>query len=155
MITPTSRPGVSLFSLAVALTTMLALGACARAPAPVTWNDALVTAEGPPAIVFVNEAESYVDVYLVGERREWWLGRVQPGARVTLRVRDEALTESGFMRLAVLAGAQRTLQVSQNPRATFTIAQPATQVISQRWTFRQTQLAEPEIFGVRAKLGRD
>jgi len=107
-------------------------------------------------MAFENEAQTYVDVYLIGERQEWWLGRVAPGARATLRIRDEALTtESGFVKLAVLADAPRSLQAARDPRATFSLAEPAPQLLAQRWTFRKTPLASPEIFGARVARGRD
>jgi hypothetical protein len=53
------------------------------------------------------------------------------------------------MRLAVLEGARLSMQAALDPRATLTIAQPAASMLSQRWTFRSTQFASPEIFGAR------
>lgn len=150
MITPASRLTVSAISLAATL----ALGACAGRPAPTTWDGAAaITSEGT-RIRFVNEAETYVDVYLVGETREWWLGRVAPGARATLRIRDDALTATpGYLRLAVLAGARLTVQAARDPRATLTIAQPGQSLLDQRWTFRQSQVTSPELFGAPVRLG--
>ena len=144
MITPAGRLTVSAISLAA----MLALGACAGGPRPATRAEAATT------IGFVNEAESYVDVYLVSETRQWWLGRVAPGARTTLRISNEALiTTSGYLRLAVLAGAPLTVQAARDPRATLTIAQPGQSLLDQRWTFRQSQLTAPELFGAPMRLG--
>ena len=150
MLTPAGRLTVSTISLAATL----ALGACAHGPAPTTWGGtAAVTRQGA-TIRFVNEAETYVDVYLVGETRQWWLGRVAPGARTTLRIRDEVLTAtSGYLRLAVLAGAPLTMQAARDPRATFTIAQPGQSLFDQRWTFRQSQVAAPELFGAPVRFG--
>jgi hypothetical protein len=156
MITPATRLTVSFLSLAALLGTTLVLGACARGRSPVTWGGAVVTLERPLTIAFQNEAGTYADVYLIGEKREWWLGRVAPGARATMRIRAEALeTESGFVKLAVLAGAPRSLQAARDPRATFSLAQPASQLLAQRWTFRKTPLASPEILGARVELGRE
>lgn len=149
MITPAGRLTVSAISLAAGL----ALGACARNPAPTTAGWAAATEQGA-TIRFVNEAESYVDVYLVGETRQWWLGRVAPGAQTTLRVSNEGLAMvSGYLRLAVLAGAPLTLQAARDPRATLTIAQPGPSLFDQRWTFRQSQLMAPELFGAPTRLG--
>jgi hypothetical protein len=146
MITPRIRASVSVITLA------LALGACARNLSRDTWDGA---AEMPErlAIRFDNEAQTYVDVYFIDERREWWLGRVSPGAIATLRIPGGALPASGYMRLAVLAGQPRTLQPARDPHAIFTIAQPASVLLDQQWTFRQTQLASPELFGTPVKLG--
>lgn len=149
MLTPVGRLTVSAISLAATL----ALGACAGGPSPTTWSETAASTGQGATIRFVNEAESYVDVYLVGDTREWWLGRVAPGARTTLRIRDEVLTAtSGYLRLAVLAGAKLTAQPSRDPRATFTIAQPGQSLFDQRWTFRQSQVMAPELFGAPVRL---
>lgn len=150
MTTPAGRLTVSAVSLAAAL----ALGACASGPPPTTWGGTTATAGRGATIPFVNEAEKYVDVYLVGETREWWLGRVAPGARTTLRIRGDVLAvTSGYLRLAVLAGAPLTMQAARDPRATVTIAQPGQSLLDQRWTFRQSQVAAPELFGAPLRLG--
>ena len=151
MTTPRTRAAVS---LAAALTT-LALGACASHLSPVAREDVPVSPAEAIAIRFDNEAQVYVDVYLIGDQREWALGRIEPGARATLRIPQAALTTtSGFVQLAVLAGAQRSVQAARDPRATFTIAQPAGMLLSQRWTFSQRQSSAPEIFGSHAAPGR-
>jgi hypothetical protein len=150
MLTPAGRLTVSTILVAA-----LALSACAHAPALMTWEGAPVAAGDRTTIGFENEAQTYVDVYLVGETREWWLGRVAPGARTTLRIKDVALTEtSGYVRLAVLPNARLTAQASRDPRATFTIAQPGASLLSQRWTFRKSELSAPEIFGAPLFVGR-
>ena len=155
MITPATRLTVSVLSIAALSATTLVLGACARGPSPVTWGGGIVPPESPLTIVFQNEAATHVDVYLIGEKQEWWLGRLAPGARATLRIREEALTtESGFMRLAVLEGAPRSLQAARDPRAIFSLGEPASLLFGQRWTFRKTPLASPEIFGARVQSRR-
>lgn len=150
MTTPATRSAVSLRSLAAALTAVLALGACAHNRPPTTWDETALHEEQRAGIRFENLADTYVDVYLIGEQREWWLGRVATGALTTLRVPDGAWpTGPGFVKLAVLANAWRTTQAARDPRATLTIAQPPSQLLTQRWTFRHTPLASPEIFGAR------
>lgn len=155
MLTPAGRLTVSAISLA-AVFTALALGACARGPAPTTWDGPAASAGERAEIRFENEAETYVDVYLISETRQWWLGRVAPGAITTLRLRDEALTTMtlGYVKLAVLSGASLTLQAARDPRATFTIAQPGQSLLDQRWTFRRSQLTSPELFGAPVSVGR-
>jgi hypothetical protein len=131
MTTPRTH---SLVSLAVALT--LTLGACASAPSR-TALDRPVAPEGLPlAIRFNNEAGDYVHVYLVGARRQWLLGRVEAGARSSLRIPEAALAANeGWMRLAVLEGQRVTMHAADDPRAAITSAQPATGVLSRSWTF--------------------
>ena len=131
MTTPRPRSLVSLS----ALTATLALAACAHAARRV--------ASGAPASVtelrFANDALQPVHVYVLGEQREWLLGRVEPGARAILRLPGAALARSqGFVRLAVLAGAHPTLRAASDPRASITIAQPAASILTQRWTYSST-----------------
>jgi hypothetical protein len=120
-----------------------------------TWDAPAAIMGERAEIRFENEAETYVDVYLVGETRQWWLGRVAPGALTTLRLRDEALaiTSLGYVRLAVLPNATLTLQAARDPNATFTIAQPGQSLFDQRWTFRSNRFMSPELFGAPARVG--
>ena len=92
----------------------------------------------------------------LGEIREWRLGRVAPGMRSQLRIPNDAHQEllSGFVRLAVLAGSPYTAHVARDPRATFTIPEAASRVLAKEWTFRQSQVAAPEIFSRPGPLGR-
>jgi hypothetical protein len=151
MTTPRTR---SLVSLVAALPVALALGACAPAPPRLAWNGAAPTAGPPRGIRFDNDAGVHVHVYLVGEQREWLLGRVEPGARATLRIPDASLAGSqGFVRLAVRAGERMTLQAGGDARAASTIAQPASAILSQRWTFSQGQLTSLRL-DARAEVGR-
>jgi len=134
----TLRPR-SLVSLAAALTVTLTLGGCVSAPSRTAW-DAPAAADGTPLVVrFDNDARDYVHVYLIGEQRQWLLGRVEPGARATLRIPETALAGNpGSMRLAVLAGQRVTLHAAGAPGAAIAIAQPAAAFLSQRWSFSQT-----------------
>jgi hypothetical protein len=156
MTTPRIR---SLVSLAAALTLALTLGGCASAPARLA-ADGPAPGDGPPlAIRFDNEARDYVHVYLIGDQREWLLGRVEPGGRATLRIPEAVLTENaGPIRLAVLVGERVTLRAAGMPLAAIAIAQPATEILSQRWTFSQ-MLSTGQLTGLRraparAEVGR-
>jgi hypothetical protein len=127
-------------SIAATITT-LALGACIRAPSRSESDPLASTYAGLLTIRFENSARERVDVYLIGEKREWVLGRVEPGAITSLRIPEEALAKgSTFVRLAVLAGEPLTFAVARNPRARLTIAQPASVILSQRWNFSQGEL---------------
>ena len=145
----------AIVSLAAAVTLTLALGGCVRgASAPASYRPASSEAS-PLAIRFDNDAREHVHVYLVGERREWLLGRVEPGAHATLRIPEASLTGSpGFMRLAVLTGQRQTLQAARNPRATLTIAQPPSGLLSQRWMLVQGQLTSLPVGTARVDVGR-
>ena len=142
MTTPRSR---ALVSLAFRMTLVtLALGGCAPSR-PVLAGPA-PTEDHRLAIRFDNGAREHVHVYLVDERREWLLGRVEPGAVATLRIPEASIAGSvGFMRLAVITGERLTLKAALDPRATFTIAQPAAAILSEHWTFSQGQLTPLQV----------
>jgi hypothetical protein len=126
----------ALVSMAAAMAATLTLGACFQA-APARGGPSPLD-DGLLAIRFDNGAREHVHVYLIGEKREWLLGRVEPGAIATLRIPKESLAENAkFVRLAVIAGERVTLQAARNPRATLTLAQPASAVLSQQWRFSQ------------------
>jgi hypothetical protein len=120
------------------MTLMLALGGCASAPShdrPISTKTDLLT------IRFDNSSRQTVDVYLIGVKREWILGRVAPGAVASLRLPDAAFDEGSMMvRLAVLAGERTTFAAARDPRAVLTIAEPASELLAQRWTFSQGNL---------------
>jgi hypothetical protein len=144
----------ALVSLATTIATV-ALGACAGA-APRQSLEGWGPSEGRPlAIRFDNDGRDYVHVYLVDERRQWLLGRVEPGAIATLRIPAAALaSHSGPMQLAVIAGGRVTLQAARDPRVRLTIAQPASHILSQQWRFAQGQLTSLGLPRSRAAVER-
>jgi len=136
MTTPPTR---SLVSFAVALTITVALAGCARAPEHLAWDGPRSTDERPVTVSFLNDARDYVHVYLISDRRQWYLGRVESGSRATLRIPDESLAENvGSLRLAALEGQRMTVQVANDARAATTIKQPVAAILSQQWTFSET-----------------
>ncbi len=130
----------ALVSIPAVLSLALALGGCSRATARPAAELPAVGAEEPATIRFVNDGREYVHVYLVGAKREWPLGRVEPGAVAHLRVPDEALVERDYVRLAVLPGSRATLASLRDPRTRLSIAQSASVLMTQRWSFSQGQL---------------
>jgi hypothetical protein len=133
----TTPPRSTFVSLAATIAITLALGACVRAPV----QDVQSVERGRIAVHFDNEAREHVHVYLIGATRQWLLGRVEPGAIASLAVPREALDdESGFLRLAVIAGERVTLQAARHARAKVTVAQPAVAMLSQRWKLSRGEL---------------
>jgi hypothetical protein len=152
MTTPRVR---TIVSRAAALALSLVLGACAGRQSAASDAAATVSPARPLTVRFDNEAQVHVHVYLVGERREWLLGRVAPGARATLRIPAEAATEQpAFVRLAVLSNTSVSMRAARDPRAAITIAQPTSDLVSQRWAYTQRYLAAPELFGMRLGAAR-
>src|SRR3954471_14570606 len=136
MTTPRIR---SVVSLGAALMIAISLGACASG-SPHVASDAFASSDGAPrSLRFDNTGREFVHVYLIGEQREWLLGRVEPGARKTMRIPDDAMTEdAGFLQLAVVVGERVTLGARTSTRRILTIAQPGADLLSQRWTFTQS-----------------
>lgn len=128
-------------SIAATMTLTLALGACTSAASRPVLDGQLSTQTLPLNIRFDNLERESVDVYLIGPKREWRLGRVAPGAIATLRLPDDAFAQDAMMvRLAVLAGEPLTFAAARNPRSVLTVAQPASTMLSQEWTFSRGAL---------------
>jgi len=144
----TPRPYALVSRTAMTILT-LALGACASGSARPALEPSPIEA-GQVGLRFDNLARSYVHVYLVGEKREWLLGRVEPGATATLRIPDGSLESNpGFVQLAVVAGGQLTLRAARDARAELTIAQPASSILARQWRFVPGQLTSRELQAVR------
>jgi hypothetical protein len=138
--------------IAAALTIAIVLGGCATAPShfasqapglaalPSTATSSEGTAEvARPAIRFDNQGREHVRVYLVDERRQWLLGRVEPGARTTLRIPDAAVADAtGPVRLSVLAGDGLTGRIDGDARAATMATESLAMILTQRWAFTQT-----------------
>jgi hypothetical protein len=140
---------VSGIRFAVLLVTGLGVSACAGRQHAIVQTERVESAENTEnamngerrtdVLLFENQATEYVDVYLAWRgQRQWRLGRVAPGFRAELSIPKSAIDgASGFVELAVIAGSPVTADVWRDPRAVIAIAQPISQVLSQRWTFRQ------------------
>ncbi len=150
----TTRPTGALVSLVAGLSLALALAACVPGSARPATSEPVSIDERPLAIRFDNGGREHVHVYLVGETREWLLGRVEAGARRTLKVpaawRDGS---EARVRLAVISGERPTLQAGRNARALITIAQPASELVAQRWMLTQGQLASLPLATGRPDVG--
>ena len=128
-------------SVAITMTMTLALGACASATSRERLDRPISTETGLLSIRFDNSSRETVDVYLIGVKREWMLGRIAPGAIARLRLPNEAFGKGAMMvQLAVISGERPTLAAARDPRAVLTITQPASALLSQRWTFSQGSL---------------
>lgn len=136
----------TIVSLTATITGVLALGACVQRPLRPPVGDPVSVEWYPLAINFDNGAREHVHVYLVADRRQWLLGRLEPGARATLRIPEASLAEgTGFVQLTVLTGEHLTPCAAHNSRATFTVPQPVSAILSQRWMFTQGQLTSIQL----------
>jgi hypothetical protein len=113
---------------------LLALGGCATA-SPDGAGAAVPLAARYRVVPFENTTRDVVQVYLVSDEREWFLGRVEQGARVALRIPQESLaSDAGLMRLVVLMGDEPSQPAAHDPRAVIAFSLPVTQLVGQRWT---------------------
>jgi hypothetical protein len=153
MTTPHTR---TIVSLAGTMAVTLALGACVPGSSRPALDGPATLRGGPLTIRFDNFASEYAHVYLVdGRQHQWVLGHVEPWSRTTLRIPAAALAGSaGFVRLAVITGERMTPQAALNPRATFTVAQPASSILTQRYTFAHGQLTTLPLERVRVDADR-
>lgn len=135
----TQRPYTRVSRIAITILT-LALAACGGPQSRMaTYGPSPVEAR-TPTIRFDNQARDAVHVYLIGQRREWVLGRVEPGAVATLRMPDDLFdSDPGFVQLAVLAGGV-SQRAARDPRTQLTISQDPSMLLSRRWQFAQGQL---------------
>ena len=136
----TQRPYTLVSRTAITIL-MLALGACAGSGArSATYGPSTIEAHSL-TIRFDNQALDHVHVYLIGQRREWLLGRVEPGAVAMLRMPDDVFdSDPGYVRLAVLAGGGVSQTAARDPRALLTISQDPSTILSRGWRFSQGQL---------------
>lgn len=150
MTTPPTRAAVSrgvatiAFRLTAITMTALTLGACARTASPPAAQ-VPAPVEGvewfPLSIRFDNDARDYVHVYLIGDGRQWMLGRVEPGAVATLKIPDAAVgARLKFVQLAVIEGGRLTPDAAHDRRAELTTLQPAASILSQKWRFTQGEI---------------
>ena len=148
--------------LAALLVAALGVGACAGRRGPATQAEpaggaASTTSVTDPearteTVQFDNQATVWVDVYLVGGQLQWRLGRVPPGFRATLRVPESAIPWTvGFVQLAVIPGSQASVEAWRDPRAIIAPAQPMSEVMSQRWAFRQAAGAALQLQATRLR----
>lgn len=97
-----------------------------------------VAAEPAAVLQFDNQATTYADVYLVAGQIQWRLGRVPAGMRQSLTVPETVIAwPTGLMQLVVIPGSLMTAEASRDPRAILANAQSVSEVLSQRWSFRQ------------------
>jgi hypothetical protein len=75
-----------------------------------------------PVIRATNEGSDWLDFYLIGETREWYLGRVAAGGKTWLSLPADLRRDGPrTLRLAVIAGAPRSLRAERDPRAVVTV----------------------------------
>jgi hypothetical protein len=95
-------------------------------------------------LTFRNQSRERIYVYLIEEREEQLLGRLEQleTARLRLPVRSSA-GEGGMIRLAVVAGEASRLQPSRDSRAILSVYLPVQSLVGQNMAFVAGQLTGP------------
>jgi len=122
----------------LALAGLFVVSACAGPRYSLAQMRHDVTPGGDAVLEFDNLATMYVDVYLAAGQIQWRLGRVLPGMRATLTVPESAVDwPTGLMQLVAIPGSLMSAEAWRDARAVPAAAQPLSEVLSHRWTFRQ------------------
>jgi len=92
-----------------------------------------------------NRGLERLDVYLIDDTGEVFLGRVEPAALAPLALPVDVVARSrGMARLAIIpgaaAGAPRTLRPSREAAVVLTIWLPLARLLGQDWVFGAGQL---------------
>ena len=136
MTTPCTRAPVS---LAVALSLALTLGGCAAASSRLADGEGAASESTASVVPFHNEGRIAVRVYLIDDRHQWMLGRVEAGARALLRIPVDATGENvSWMRIAVTDGGPLGSGTARDGRTVTAETQPLAMILSQQWAFSQT-----------------
>ena len=102
-------------------------------------------------ITFRNEGRDRIQVYLVGEKQDWLIGRLEP-----LQTARLPLPEFGFasasqtVTLTVVPGWSGNAQPRRDPRAAVSIDQVSDNLPGEEWIFLNGQLQGPVQAGPRA-----
>ena len=100
--------------------------------------------EPSTTITFHNQGRDRIQVYLVAEKQEWLIGRLEPlqTARLPLPELGFAAT-SQSLALAVVPGWSGNVQPRRDPRATFSIDEVSDNLPGEEWVFVDGRLRGP------------
>src|SRR5437763_11833853 len=122
-----------------ALAAVILIASCAQHQPP-----SLQTSTPVRTITFHNNGRDRIQVYLVGEKENWLLGRLEPMESVRLRLPESMSEETPeAVVLAVLPGWSRNLAPSRDRRAALSITEVSDNLPGEEWTFVNGQLLGP------------
>lgn len=136
--------GLSKIRGAIAVAACLMTGSCVR-----SGGSASGELEPTASITVRNQGRDRIQVYLVGEKDDWYIGHLEP-----LETARLALPQFGFasasraVSLVVVPGWSRSLEPRREPRAAFSFDEVADNLPGQEWIFVNGQLEGP----VRARV---
>ena len=125
-------------ALMTLLVTLLVQGCATHAPRTDQRPVAEITRD---SLLVDNDTRQRIDVYLIEATQDYLLGRLEAGSKKWLSLpARSAVPGAGWVSLAVLVDAPRSLRPSRDANAVLTIRQPMTALLGQRWVFAENQL---------------
>lgn len=94
-------------------------------------------------ITFRNQSRDRVQVYLIGDKEDWLLGRLESLQTAHLRLPESAFLTTQPVMLAVVPVWSRNLQPRRDPRAILSIKQTMIDWPGMEWIFVGGQLQGP------------
>jgi hypothetical protein len=95
-------------------------------------------------ITFHNHGRDRIQVYLVGEKENWLLGRLEPMESARLRLPESVSDQTReAMVLAVLPGWSRNLAPSRDRHAALSMTEVGMNLPDEEWSFVNDQVLGP------------
>jgi hypothetical protein len=95
-------------------------------------------------ITFRNQSRDRIQVYLIGEREDWLLGRLESLESAEFRLPESAFRSTAqSIVLAVIPDWSRNLQPRRDPRATLSLKEPLMVLAGEEWIFVSGQFQGP------------
>jgi hypothetical protein len=118
----------------------MSMAACMPSRAPRDWRQ-------PAAgglITFRNQMAMPIQVYLVGEKSECLLGRLEPFETARLRLRASSCDGmSASVILVVVPGWSRTFDARHHPAGVQSLKEPSERMSGETWAFVNGQIMGP------------
>jgi hypothetical protein len=131
----------------MAITNLWSVGALAAGVLITSCAHYQPAAPGDPTpavtITFRNQSRDRVQVYLVGEKEDWLLGRLESLETAHLALPAASITAPQSVVLAVIPDWSRNLQPRRDRRAVLSIKERTYNLPGEEWIFVDGQLQGP------------
>lgn len=124
---------------AVTLSAALVIASCVQHNAAPLQNDNTPTV----TITFRNQSRDRIQVYLVGEKEDWLLGRLEALETAHLSLPAASIAAAQSVVIAVIPDWSRSLQPRRDRRAVLSIKERTYNLAGEEWIFVDGQLQGP------------
>ena len=115
----------------LAITILLLVAACVHQQGGVSGQ-----LKSVGSITFRNQSRDRIQVYLIGEKEDWLLGRLESLESAEFRLPESAFRSTAqSIVLAVIPDWSRNLQPRRDPRATLSLKEPLVALAGEEWIF--------------------